>query len=47
MEEIIGLLKEIVKQELERCKKNKIVPSKEILDTINRIMTYEFARLKN
>lgn len=34
MEEVINLLKDIVVAQLEECKKNKIAPSKEVLDTI-------------
>ena len=35
MEEIEKLLTEIVKEQLQDCKDNKKVPSREILDTLN------------
>ena len=35
MEEIENNLKEIIKEQLEQCKTNKTVPSKEVLDTIH------------
>lgn len=34
MEEIQKELTEIIKEQLEQCKKNKKVPSREVLDTI-------------
>ena len=40
MGEIEELLTEIIKEQLEQCKENKTVPSREVLDTIyllNRI----------
>lgn len=43
MEEIKESLQEIVKQALEECKKNKTVPSKEILDIVSMIITYDIA----
>lgn len=39
MEEIEKLLIEITKQELEKSKKEKIAPSKEVLDTITVLHT--------
>lgn len=38
MEEIEKKLIEIIKQQLEQCEKNKTVPSKEVLDTINTLV---------
>lgn len=37
MEKIITTLKEIIMEQLENCKKNKTVPSKELLDTIETL----------
>lgn len=42
MEEIINCLQEIVKTNLEECKKNKTIPSREILDIVNLINSYYF-----
>ena len=39
MEEIEKVLTEIIKIQLEECKKNKTVPSKEVLDTITTLNT--------
>lgn len=38
MKEIEKNLIEIIKYQLEQCKTNKIVPSKEVLDTIDRLV---------
>ena len=37
MEHIQQLLEEIVKEQLNRAKENKTVPSKEVLDTISML----------
>lgn len=39
MEEIEKTLTEIIKTQLEECKKNRTVPSKEVLDTIITLNT--------
>lgn len=38
MEEIENKLKEIISEQLEQCKKSKIVPRKEVLDTIQTLI---------
>lgn len=42
MEEIINILQEIVKNELEECKQNKTMPSEDTLNIVKLIMTYRF-----
>lgn len=44
MEEIEKTLKEIVKEQLKKCKDNKIAPSKEVLDTINTLNVISCSR---
>ena len=39
MEKITNNLEEIVQEQLEECKKNKTIPSTEILDIVKIIMT--------
>lgn len=41
MEKIIENLEKIVNEQLEECIKNKTVPSKEVLDTINTLILFE------
>lgn len=41
MEKIIDNLEKIVNRELKECIKNKTVPSKEVLDTINTLIVFE------
>lgn len=38
MEKIERLLTELIQQELEKCKEEKRVPSKEVLDTIETLI---------
>lgn len=37
MEEIEKILEEIIIKELQRCRENKTVPSKEVLDTVSTL----------
>ncbi len=39
MEKIEVLLEELIQEQLEDCKTNKKVPSKEVLDTIETLFT--------
>ena len=41
MEEIAKNLIEIINKQLEICKTNEIVPSKDVLDTINTLIMLE------
>ena len=41
MKEIEKLLEEIIKEQLEQAKKNKTVPSREVLDTIETLNVIE------
>lgn len=42
MEDIEKTLIEIIKNDLERCKKNKMIPSKDILDIIDVLIKMHY-----